>query len=353
MSLFLYTMINIISNSYISRHISGPKKVVDNLIMGLDKIGYPYVINKRLDACKRLWIHDDKEALMLASSLPKDINVVVGPNIFVLPRNIPMDIPMQKMVYIHPSDWAKEFWIEFGFERCPIEVWPTGIDTEQFKSKNFNKDIVLLYCKQRYPMEIDFAERILKKNNINYIKILYGTYREDKYIKLLSRSKYIVWVGRQESQGVALQEALAMDIPILVCDVPRVGHWSVDEKTAGIFNEEENNYTNTTSAPYFNELCGVIIKDMNYLEDHIQLFEKIYCEFKPREYVVTNLSVEKQAREFVHIYEKYFGLGFEDGVSKEGILKDGVWRNQLFYRRFLVKSKDMVKEICMFFRQSL
>ena len=56
-------MINIISKSYLSRNVSGPKKVVDNLIKGLNILGYPYVVNKRLDACQRLWIHDDTVAL--------------------------------------------------------------------------------------------------------------------------------------------------------------------------------------------------------------------------------------------------------------------------------------------------
>ena len=55
-------MINIISKAYLSKNATGPKKVVDNFIKGLDILGYPYVINKRLDACQRLWIHDDTAA---------------------------------------------------------------------------------------------------------------------------------------------------------------------------------------------------------------------------------------------------------------------------------------------------
>ena len=51
-------MINIISRAAVSNRASGPKKVVSNLIKGLEKIGYPYVVNARLDACKRLWIQE-------------------------------------------------------------------------------------------------------------------------------------------------------------------------------------------------------------------------------------------------------------------------------------------------------
>jgi len=69
-------MINIISKAYLSKNATGPKKVVDNLIKGLDILGYPYVINKRLDACQRLWIHDDTAALARINKLSPEIKIV-------------------------------------------------------------------------------------------------------------------------------------------------------------------------------------------------------------------------------------------------------------------------------------
>src|SRR4051812_45284441 len=98
-------MLNIISKSYCRRFQSGPKKVVDNLIKGLEKIGYPYVTNRRLDACARLWVHDDVAALKLVSTLPPEIKVVVGPNLVVMPRNLPPHINLSRAVYVHPSNW--------------------------------------------------------------------------------------------------------------------------------------------------------------------------------------------------------------------------------------------------------
>src|ERR1039458_5421480 len=71
-------MINIVSRAYLKRLVYGPKKVVDNLIKGLDLVGYPYVVNKRLDACRRLWIHDDLIAMKHIGELPAEVRVIVG-----------------------------------------------------------------------------------------------------------------------------------------------------------------------------------------------------------------------------------------------------------------------------------
>ena len=109
-------MINIISRSIISKETSGPKKVVENLIKGLEIINYPYCVNKDLKSTSQLWIHDDVNALKEASKLK--IKAIVGPNIFILPRNIPSNLNLSTFTYVHPSQWAVDFWKDFGFNKC-------------------------------------------------------------------------------------------------------------------------------------------------------------------------------------------------------------------------------------------
>ena len=103
-------MLNIISRSIYNKNTRGPKKVVDNLILGLEKMNYSYVINKDLNSCKRLWIHDDIDALYDLKKIKKDVAVIIGPNLFVNPENIPNNLDLSKTVYLQPSINVKNIW---------------------------------------------------------------------------------------------------------------------------------------------------------------------------------------------------------------------------------------------------
>jgi hypothetical protein len=340
-------MLNIISKSVLSRRTSGPKKVVDNLIKGLNKIGYPYVINAGMSACTRLWIHDDITALQSLATLDKNIKVIVGPNLFVMPRNIYPTIDLSRVVYLAPSDWAGQMWKDFGFDRCPLDVWPTGIDTKAHIphiSSPMAKKSVLIYFKQRLPEELEMVHNILDRKKIPYRTIIYGHYRHKDYVKILESTRYIVWVGRQESQGIALEEALAMNIPILVWDVSRVGHWLASKREMAYFTEPENDYTNTTTAPYFDQTCGIKVRNVQEVEKAIDRMESSWQTYRPREFILRNLSLEKQARDFVNLYEKHFGLSYENGL-KEKLLNDTKWRNDRWYYKAYTALKDGVKDI--------
>lgn len=337
-------MINIISRAYLSKTASGPKKVVDNLIKGLDQLGYPYVANARLDACPMVWIHDDKDALVKIRRVNPSAKVVVGPNLYILPRHVPVDVDFSAMVYLQPSRWARDFWIDFGFDRCPIEVWPTGIDCNEFMPKNLKKEHVLIYFKQRAQDELQFAIDVLNKKNIPFQTITYGAYQEDEYQNLLSRATYVLWIGRQESQGIALQEALSANVPMLVWDVDSLGHWVASKREMEVFNDTENAYANTTSAPYFDQRCGLIIKQREELAAAIDAMDGAYETFTPREYVLEQLNLKKKAVDFLHIYEKYFHIDINNSRN-EKISKKGKWKNAKAYFILVQRVRQLVKKI--------
>lgn len=335
-------MINIVSRSEIFSNVTGPKKVIDNLKKGLDGLGYPYVINKALDSCEKLYIHDDRDALRKIATLNPKIKVVVGPNLYDGPRNLPSDLDLSRAVYLTPSPWFKNFWVKFGFNKCPIEAWPAGIDTNEFKPSEDRKEFVLVYFKQREKWELERVEKELRKEKISYQIIHYDTgYREADFKNLLKKARYMIWIGRQETQGIALEEVLSSNIPILVCDVSCVGHCS----DGGEYNEEERKFNEASSAPYFDERCGIMIKDLNAVGPAIQKMELSSASFRPREYILENLSLEKQARELLGFYEKYFNLSYEEGFNKK-LLRRGKWKNDMFYYQLYLKAKYVLK---MFF----
>jgi len=336
-------MLNIISRSIVSSRTSGPRKVVENLIKGLDEIGYPYTINAQLDACARVWIHDDIDALREVVKL-HNVAAVVGPNLYITPGQIPEDLDLSKILYIHPSPWVMDMWKENGFNRAPLAAWPTGIDTSVFSQSTQNKTSVLVYFKERYPEELAHVEKLLITKNINYTILHYGNYTEDTYQKLLATSRYIIWIGRQESQGIALEEALATNVPVLVWDVPRLGHWQSTPASMAVFSEQENNFIGATSAHYFDTRCGIITKEKDTLSGDIDHFEKNWETFTPRQYILEELNLAKQARELIMFYQTHFNLSYTDGLN-ETIKPIGKWKNGTVVFKIKTRLKDAVRTI--------
>lgn len=336
-------MLNIISRSYVSNTISGPQKVVTSLIKGLDELGYPYCINKDLTATSQLWIHDDPVALREAARL--GLNAVVGPNIYILPRNIPTDIDLSKFVYIHPSVWAQDMWTHLGFKKCPLDHWAAGIDTNEFTERTKPDDgEVIIYFKQRHKEELAHIESILKKKNISYKIISYGHYKQSEYIEVLKKARYVIWLGRQESQGIALEEAMAMNVPILVWDVLNMGHWTPTEKEKKIFNDTELAYDKATSAEYFDDRCGIKVKLAEQIESSITQMEVEWKNFQPRAYILENLSLKKQAKDLIELFNKYYKISYEQGkVESPTTLKK--WRNDTFPFKAFMLFKEIAKKI--------
>lgn len=333
-------MINIISKSLILNTVTGPGKVVRNLIAGLEKIGYPYVVNQSLDSCKRLYIHDDVEALRDTEKVSDNIKVIVGPNLYIWPRHVPTNIDLSRFVYIHPSKWAMDSWKHFGYNRSEIDFWPAGIDTDSFNSSSVEeRKTVLIYIKHRSEDDLEYCIKRLQQNNIEYRIIRYGAYTETEYRDFLKQTRYIIWIGTSESQGIGLLEALASDIPVLVWDIENFGH-AENVKNSGYYLKDEKKYTGCTTAPYFDNSCGVIMKDKSMLDFYIQEMEQCYQQFTPRMYILENLNLQKQAREFVELYDKYFDLSREEGLVEKRF-KQGRYKNSMWYyvSFFALKSK--------------
>ena len=87
-------------------------------------------------------------------------------------------------------------------------------------------------------------------------------------------------MGRHESQGFALEEALSCNVPLLVWDVKSM-------------NEEHgSNYNNipATVIPYWDKRCGENFYNLNELESVFSKFILNINNYKPREYVLENLT---------------------------------------------------------------
>jgi len=288
--------VNLVSTYASQSKITGPVKVFRNLAKGLDRIGQPYMVNHALDSAQWLWIHSDLRALL---ELPRKATLnVLGPNLVILPRDLPTHRPFPHSFYLQPSRWVAEVWGREEFNQCPLRIWPVGIDTEEIPARGgrLRNAPVLVYFKGRSPEELSYVEEILNRLSVKYRVITYGIYDQRDYFQLLGECPFLIWLGTHETQGIALQEALAMDVPILVLN-------ALSLFETNLFPERLRSFR-TTTAPYFDPRCGIILDSIDHLKEGLSLMRERLDAFRPREFVRENLSLEKQAREFVGLFEE-------------------------------------------------
>lgn len=193
-------------------------------------------------------------------------------------------------VYIQSSEWAAKFW-KTGY--VPTKVFPFPVDTNTFRPMRpltMKKDKVILYLKHRDPKDVALMKKFLASKNVSYEIFKYGSYGEFNYLRTLKMYKYMVVVDAHESQGFAIEEALSCDVPLLV--------WNV--RTMCQEFKSPPNYKNKpcTNIAYWDERCGEYFYEYSELEDTFSKFINKLNTYKPREYILENLSVEKSAKRF-------------------------------------------------------
>ena len=211
---------------------------------------------------------------------------IFGPQFSVFPDGRLNIIKSTNSVYNLLSDWVVNAWSSFEYcNNLKLVKLPFGVDSEKFKSIKpvQERSNVFVYFKRRNPSELNYLLSFLQTKNIE-IKIFdyVSRYSEEEYLNYLQNSKYGIWLDAHESQGFALQEALSCDVPLLV--------WNVSS-----MNQEHNSGYNdipATTIPYWDEKCGEKFNNINELEETYNKFINNIEFYKPREFILENLSVE-------------------------------------------------------------
>ena len=299
-------VINIISRSLFRGDVTGPSKVVKNTIKGLEMLGVVCVYNQPIKYHDYNWIHDDKKAIVEAGICNKP--VIIGPNIATTPDELPLF--RKKLnngsILLLPSDWVGLLWDFYKFSEVKTRIWPVGIDTIKFYNvERCNKSKVLVYFKQRDDSILTNTLSILNQLNFNYEVVYYGSYSEEEYIKILHNCLFGIWIGCSESQGIALQEAMSTNLPLIVIDSDSLLD-AITLKTRKYipytFKTDVKNIK-VTSAPYFDQSCGIVISNVNSLRGSINELLHSLDEFKPRNYIKEHLSLKVSATQLVSYFK--------------------------------------------------
>lgn len=297
-------MLNIISLQALRKKSTWPSKVAKNLMKWLDLIWESYVINGDPKLYKNVLILDDDMTFRNIDKLPKDAEIIAGPNI----ENkscILNDKYKSSYRYIYPSKWIKNIGDKYNYHNNWI-IWPVWIDTYKYFPSNKSKNIVTIYCKWRNENDINYCKSLLKSKQIEYSIIdYYKWYREEEFLNKLDSSKYVIWIWKSETQWIALEEILSKNIPIIVRDIKTF--WeriALNDFEKKYYMSWPENQEFATSAEYFDKSCWIKFYDKEDLEKNIEKMEKSRDkDFSPREYILNNLSLEKQANEMLSFYK--------------------------------------------------
>jgi len=282
----------------------GVDKVFINLCLGLDRLGIKYEVNLPFE---ELQDHDRVGVLGRGRQCLKGYDrcnsIVAGVALMAHPsewQTLCDEYPVVR--YLQHSEWANNVYKPYFGDRCGI--WPVGIDTDLWKPEAETQKTTdfLIYDKITWDYDrtcIELKEPILRELKTRHLSteiIRYGMYSPAQFRQALRRCRAMIFLCEHESQGLAYQECLSSGVPVLAWDQgwcldPNRFKWGQPQIPA-------------TSVPYFDERCGLKFHNASEFPGRLDAFwARLQARsFKPRDYIVENLTVEKCAEAYLRFF---------------------------------------------------
>jgi hypothetical protein len=286
----------------------GVMMVALELIRGLDKLKIPYRFNDYKYAKKNP--HEligviGKPHLIFRKKFKNPI--LFGAGIFSHPTDCPnlfTEYPNVKKILV-PGQWMVNMFEPYYGNK--VQAWPVGIDTykwnEKIKNENPTTDF-LIYDKILWQHDEFQKELIspiiseLEKLGLCYEIIKYGSYTHAILFEKLARCKAVIFLCEHETQGLAYQQILATNTPILAFD--KAGYW----KDPAYYPKIK--FQPVSSVPYWDNRCGLKFTDSEDFRKKLIEFQEGQKNnlFSPSSYISDNLTLEIAAQAYVDIYNE-------------------------------------------------
>ncbi len=234
-------------------------------------------------------------------SLPNP--AVLGPGLYEHPLAAPdlMKDPRFKS-YLVTCQWMEDMFKPYYGSQCV--QWFAGMDTTAWPDTSQNKKEidVLIYDKIRWdrdrlvPTLLEPILAHLEGCGLRTATIRYGQYDRDAYKALLSASKMMIFLCEHETQGMAYQEALTSNVPVLAWDN---GFWLDPQR-----EKFEPDPVPASSVPYFSEECGRTFKDIQSFYPAFEEFLQHQAEYRPRRFVEQHLTFAASAQAYMQYYNQ-------------------------------------------------
>jgi hypothetical protein len=260
----------------------GPSSVSSSIIRGFATLKTNYILNPPFSVITKEDIVIVNESLQaLKECVAIDCSqLIAGPNLVIHPYDCNKILLNPSIsTILEPSLWTANFIATEAPEiKQKIVIWPAGVEIPPMNPKAEKLIDILVYLKN--PCDVLTTETILSilaNNKLTYKVLYYGSFNQSDYFKLLEKSKALLYVSHSESQGIALLEAWARDVPTLVYNR---GYYFYNNRR----HDDEN-----ISGPYVTSECGMFFNDTN-LDQSLQEFMSNLSRFSARNYAQINFS---------------------------------------------------------------
>ena len=287
----------------------GLSKLTENLCLGLEKIGQSHQLHHRPDLPS-----DDSVIgilhgpLELVRPLACARRCVTGVGILDFPDQWPDLFTESKSIrHLQSCEWSAAYYRPYYGDR--VSTWAVGIDTDTYAPRpDVAKDFdFLVYTKLRWPEEHpepglrEHCIAALSARGLRWHEIVYGHYpkgREDSYHALLARSRAMLFLCENETQGIAYNEALSMGVPILAWNPRR---WLDPNRHAHGLSD-----CPASTIPYWDGRCGEEFLNKASFGPALDRFLEVSNGggYRPRDFILENLSLEPCARRYLELLEE-------------------------------------------------
>jgi len=220
----------------------------------------------------------------------KITRLIAGPNLVVAPDEFNSLIGAPEIdLYLVPGEWVRNWLLSINpnLEKRLV-IWAAGVKDTAEISDGKNKS-VLIYKKTAPAEVLNWTEEIIKQKGLKYQKINYGAFQQTEYFSLLLKSSVLIYLQVSESQGIALTEAWARNVPTLVWN-------NNDFKYKNYFWQAEK-----LAAPYLSAESGAFFKNEFELSQLLDKIAKGEIKFSPRDYYLNNFTDRICAQKFLDI----------------------------------------------------
>lgn len=202
-------------------------------------------------------------------------------------------------ILTQPGEWFAEIYRPYCGDK--VRAWNVGIDADNWAdaSNEPKTNDVLIYDKirwhrdKRVPRLLDRAVKYLEAQGRSYQVLRYGHHHQGEFRAAVRRSRSLLFICEHETQGLAYQEAMAANLPVLA--------WDEGELTDPYLKTYWRPEVGVTAVPYFDARCGLTYK-ADAFEAAFDRFWSLRDTFQPRAYVLDKLSMEGAARAYLDAY---------------------------------------------------
>jgi hypothetical protein len=258
---------------------NGPLEVLRNIQLGITE----YEDKGNSFSHRVRWFVSTSPTITEIKNFALSDTILLGPNIeFEKHDYTELLQRFQNVYFLVPAPWVTPVLMErINIEDKNIIVWPSGVDTSEWYSEGEALEQALVYLKGEEDDRFKGAIDILEKNEIQFHLVRYGKYTNKQFRKLLMSTKFVVWIGSTESQGLALMQTWSMNVPTYIL------------RKDNFFDAFSKKFFTASSAPYFCNEVGVYSKKEFFDESEFLAFTSNLQMYTPRDYVLRNFTPYK------------------------------------------------------------